>query len=241
VAVDRCLIAHPEIQRQPVTGERWPGAASVEVVASSGGDVSVLTRTSATGPAVPHDGPRQVREWAMGRQWTVDADAFWQVHPDAPDTLAETVVELLAPDSRERAWDLYAGAGLFAAALAPLVDRVTAVESDRRGVAAARRSLAGLGNVRVVAADVRRALADPRWRAIDLVVLDPPRSGAGREIVTAIASRRPRAVAYVSCDPAAFARDVATFAGLGYRLTTLRAFDAFPMTHHVECVGLLER
>jgi tRNA/tmRNA/rRNA uracil-C5-methylase (TrmA/RlmC/RlmD family) len=115
-----------------------------------------------------------VRERAVGREWQVDPKAFWQVHPEAPDTLAATVVDLLRPEPRERAWDLYAGAGLFTAALAPLVHRITAVESDRRGVAAALRSLADLDNVRVVAGDVRRVLANPRWRGVDLVVLDPP-------------------------------------------------------------------
>jgi tRNA/tmRNA/rRNA uracil-C5-methylase (TrmA/RlmC/RlmD family) len=238
IPVDRCLIAHPAVQEQPVTARRWPGVAAVEVVGSSGGDVVILTARSRGGPARVHDGPRRIRERAIGREWSLDPDAFWQVHPAAPDILAGTVLDLLRPEPHERAWDLYAGAGLFAAALAPVVNRVTAVESDRAGVSAARRALAGLPTVRVVAADVRVALANPRWRAIDLVVLDPPRSGAGREVVQAIAARAPRAVAYVACDPAAFARDVATFTGLGYDLRVVRAFDAFPNTHHVECVGL---
>ena len=73
----------------------------------------------------------------------------------------------------------------------------------------------------------------------DLVVLDPPREGARAEVVRAVVDRTPRAVAYVACDPAALARDVATFAEHGYRLSALRAFDLFPMTHHVECVALL--
>ena len=75
---------------------------------------------------------------------------------------------------------------------------------------------------------------------MDLVVLDPPRKGAGRDVVTRVAALRPRAVAYVACEPSALARDLATFAGLGYRLAALRAFDLFPMTAHVECVALLE-
>ncbi len=74
---------------------------------------------------------------------------------------------------------------------------------------------------------------------VDLVVLDPPRAGAKRRVVEAVAARRPRAVAYVACDPAALARDVAIFAEHGYELTGLRALDLFPMTHHVECVALL--
>jgi tRNA/tmRNA/rRNA uracil-C5-methylase (TrmA/RlmC/RlmD family) len=73
----------------------------------------------------------------------------------------------------------------------------------------------------------------------DLVVLDPPRTGARREVVAAVAGLAPRAVAYVACDPAALARDVAFFADHGYELRSLRAFDLFPMTHHVECVALL--
>jgi tRNA/tmRNA/rRNA uracil-C5-methylase (TrmA/RlmC/RlmD family) len=88
---------------------------------------------------------------------------------------------------------------------------------------------------------VARAIDNPRWGSVDLVVLDPPRAGAGRAVVSAIAARSPRAVAYVACDPAAFARDVRTFGELGYRLAAVRAFDAFPMTHHFETIGLLTR
>jgi tRNA/tmRNA/rRNA uracil-C5-methylase (TrmA/RlmC/RlmD family) len=73
----------------------------------------------------------------------------------------------------------------------------------------------------------------------DVVVLDPPRVGAKREVVEAVVALDPRAVAYVACDPGALARDVAIFAEHGYRLASLRAFDIFPMTHHVECVALL--
>jgi tRNA/tmRNA/rRNA uracil-C5-methylase (TrmA/RlmC/RlmD family) len=240
IPVDGCPIAGPGTL--DVLAERWsPGLASVEVVASGSGDVTVLTRRSRTGAARVVRGPARVREAVGGRSWSLDADAFWQVHPAAPETLVGAVLEMLEPRAGERAWDLYAGAGLFAAALAPLVDRVTAVESDPRGVAAARRSLADLPNVHLVQADVRRELAGPGLRWVDVVVLDPPRSGAGREVVEGIARRGPRAVAYVACDPAAFARDVATFADHGYELTAVRAFDAFPMTHHVECVGLLAR
>jgi tRNA/tmRNA/rRNA uracil-C5-methylase (TrmA/RlmC/RlmD family) len=116
---------------------------------------------------------------------------------------------------------------------------VTIVESDPLGVTAARRNLADLPQVRVAPGDVATVLANPRWRTVDIVVLDPPRAGAGRDVVAAIVARNPRAVAYVACDPAAFARDVATFRERGWRLEALRGFDAFPMTHHVELVGLL--
>ncbi len=241
VAVERCPIAHPAIQDAPVAASSWPPDSTVEVVASSGGDLSV--HAGRRGLRLV-SGPRLVRERAADREWTVAATGFWQVHPAAPDALVSCVLDFLQPRPGERAWDLYGGAGLFASALAGRVGptgRVTIVESDRRGVTAARRNLADLPQVRVVAGDVASVLANPRWRAVDLVVLDPPRSGVGREVIGLVVARRPRAVAYVSCDPAAFGRDVATFRERGWRLTRLRAFDAFPMTHHVECVGLLVR
>jgi tRNA/tmRNA/rRNA uracil-C5-methylase (TrmA/RlmC/RlmD family) len=185
------------------------------------------------------DGPAEVRERALGRDWRLPAEAFWQVHPAAADTLAGAVLDLLEPRPGERAWDLYGGAGLFAAALAGRVGpggAVTLVESDRAALAGAQASLGDLPWVRRVAATVQRFRPGDRP---DLVVLDPPRSGAGTRVSRMIADSGARAVAYVACDPAAFARDVATFRERGWRLAQVRAFDAFPMTHHVECVGLL--
>ncbi|MDM4718090.1 TRAM domain-containing protein [Micromonospora sp. WMMA1363] len=244
VPIDRCLIAHPAIQELPVlssSGARWPDAEAVETVASTGGDVAVTAL--ADGVPRPVSGPAQVRERAAGRRWTLPASSFWQVHPAAADTLVDAVLEQLAPRSGETAWDLYGGAGLFAAALAGRVGttgQVTLVESAAAGVAAARANLRDLSQVgivpgRVEAVLARRLVSGP----VDLVVLDPPRSGAGARVVRAVAGAGPRAVAYVACDPAAFARDVRTFGGLGWRLAELRGFDLFPMTQHVELVGLL--
>ncbi len=245
VPVDRCLIAHPSIQALPVTGKEWPADDRVTAVASSAGDVTVLGSTSGM-----VSGPATVRERAVGRDWRLPAETFWQVHPAAPDTLVEAVLDLLRPEPGERAWDLYGGAGLFSAALAGAGATVTLVESDRTAVAAARANLADLATVHIVRSTVERFAANAAlaWRSRpraapdgepDLVVLDPPRAGAGAAVVRTVVAARPRAVAYVACDPAAFARDVATFRAAGWRLARLRAFDAFPMTHHVECVGLL--
>ncbi|SBT68005.1 23S rRNA m(5)U-1939 methyltransferase [Micromonospora sediminicola] len=242
VPIDRCLIAHPAIQELPVlppTGARWPHADAVETVASTGGDVAVVAYAEGVATAV--SGPERVRETAAGRSFTLPASGFWQVHPAAADALVGAVLDLLDPRPGESAWDLYGGAGLFAAALAGRVDgaRVTVVESAPDGVAAARTNLADLPAVEVVAARVETALARRRITGpVDLVVLDPPRSGAGAPVVRGVVAAGPRAVAYVACDPAAFARDVRTFAEAGWRLAALRGFDLFPMTQHVELVGL---
>jgi tRNA/tmRNA/rRNA uracil-C5-methylase (TrmA/RlmC/RlmD family) len=236
VPVQRCRIAHPALQELDVLRRRWPGENAVEVVASTGGDVSVVNGSGEVG-----SGPAEVVELAAGRRWRVPAGGFWQVHPAAADALVAAVLDLLEPARGERAWDLYGGSGLFGAALAGRTGApVTVVESDPAGVAAARTNLADLSGVEVVQARVEAALSRRRIAGpVDLIVLDPPRAGAGAKVVQAIAEAGPRAVAYVACDPASLARDVATFGKLGWRLAELRAFDCFPMTQHVECVALL--
>lgn len=235
VAIGRCAIAHPAIQALDVLERRWPDTDLIDVVKPS------------TGPAQRVESPPQrIVERAAGHDFAISAGGFWQVHPAAADTLVEAVLALLAPAPGEHAWDLYGGAGLFAAALADRVGvtgAVTMVESARDGVEAARGNLAGLP-VRIVSATVEKALhADRRPKERlprpDVVVLDPPRTGAGAAVVRGIAAARPRAVVYVACDPAAFARDVRTFRDQGWELRSLRAFDCFPQTHHVECVALL--
>lgn len=263
--VDDCLIASPRVRELGVPAASWPGTSAVEVVASAAGeDRLVLVTPDRQGrrPRVPRlDAGTSVAltgsgglERLRGRTWvaeTVDlpggprtfrvtGSGFWQVHPGAPAALAGAVHEALAPRPRERAVDLYAGAGLFAVALAQAVGadgEVLAVEGDARAAADARRNVHDLPQVTVRHARVGPDLGGAT--SADVVVLDPPRTGARRPVVDAVARLRPRAVAYVACDPASLARDVAYFAAAGYRLAGLRAFDLFPQTHHVECVAHL--
>ena len=179
-----------------------------------------------------------VTEQVLGRAFSVAGDGFWQVHPEAPRILVETVLRLLKPQPGEAALDLYAGVGLFTAFLAEAVGpqgRVTSVEGDGMASRLARQNLAEFPQVRVVRGPVETSVRGPA----DLVVLDPPRTGAKRKVMDAVTQLRPRAIAYVACDPAALARDVAYAADAGYELADLKAFDLFPMTHHVECVALL--
>jgi len=236
VLVDECPIAHPGLPE--VTSNEWPQAVGVESLVSATGEQLrlVTTRDGSTFA----DGPELLHERAAGRDWQVTGSGFWQVHPAAADTLVGAVLEALEVRPGERALDLYAGVGLFSAALAAAVGptgHVLAVESDTTAAEDAAANLADLPQVSVVAERVDRAVPDAA--GADLVVLDPPRTGARRDVVAAIADLAPRAVAYVACDPAALARDVAFFAEHGYTLETLRAFDLFPMTHHVECVAVL--
>ena len=265
IPVESCPIAVPAVNEVGVTALPWPGVAAVEVVASSDGDRAVVVTPQegagrATPPALPDgvavldaggrpparpvQGHARVREHAADRTWLVHADGFWQVHPAAAQTLVDAVRDALAPQPGESLLDLYSGAGLFAGALAPLVGpdgTVVTIESGRSAVGDARRNLRDLPQVRIEQGRVEVVLRRLGLGSVDLVVLDPTRSGAGTAVVREVAALRPRAVAYVACDPAALGRDVRTFGELDYRLAALRAFDAFPMTHHVECVATLVR
>ena len=177
-----------------------------------------------------------------GRRFAVADGGFWQVHPGAPEALVDAVLTALAPQPGERALDLYAGVGLFSRFLLDAVGptgAVAAVEGDRTASELSARNCPGATAHAGDVADVLVGGLPPAWDSADLVVLDPPRVGAKRTVVEQVAARAPRAIAYVACDPAALARDVAIFAEHGYQLAGLRAFDLFPMTHHVECVALL--
>jgi tRNA/tmRNA/rRNA uracil-C5-methylase (TrmA/RlmC/RlmD family) len=207
-----------------------------------------------------------VREEVAGRLWQVSGSGFWQVHPGAAQMLADAVLAALEPKPGDIAVDLYCGVGLFAGVLAERVGRdglVLGVESDGQAVRDARFNLKDLPQVSIEGGRVEEVLGEiefgrreqpgakrrktsgrateTRVRRADLVVLDPPRAGAGREVVDKIATLAGRKIAYVSCDPATLARDLAYFGERGWTLEDLRAFDAFPMTHHVECLATLVR
>lgn len=220
-----CLIAAP-LDYSEATEVAEPGA---EVIAAIGSEsVTVF------GPRLGI-GDDPVREDVLGREFRVAADGFWQVHREAPATLTTAVLEALEPRPGETALDLYCGVGLFAGALVDAGCRVLGIEAGRDAVAQARRNVP---EARFVASPLERALRDLPAQA-DVVVLDPPRKGAGEKVVRAVAATRPRAIAYVACDPSALARDLAYFAEEGYEATSIRGFDLFPMTQHIECVAKL--
>ena len=225
---------------------------------------TVLRRAGPLNPLNPSNrgltpvrGRGYLTQHAAGRDWRVSAGAFWQVHPAAADALAEAVTTALEPRPGDVALDLYGGAGLFAGVLAPAVGprgTVAGVEADAAAVRDARHNLRPWPWARVHKGDVAAVLRRGRSTAkpgaggaalppATLVVADPPRSGLAREVIEYLGATRHGAArfAYVSCDPATLARDIGLLMAHGWVLAGLRAFDAFPMTHHVECVATLLR
>jgi tRNA/tmRNA/rRNA uracil-C5-methylase (TrmA/RlmC/RlmD family) len=253
IPVDRCVIAHPDIP--PVLSHTWD-ADSVESIVSSTGERVLVTDASisdevegAVDGVVAVDGTTRggrgaLTERVHDKDFRVSGSGFWQVHPAAASTLVDAVLAGAMAQEGEVVADLYAGVGLFTAFLADEVGEtgtVVSVESDQQAAKDARRNLHGSPQVKLVGATVERALREGLVGVhADVVVLDPPRTGA-KKVVPAIVELSPRRVVYVACDPAALARDLATFETLGYTLDSLRAFALFPMTHHVECVAVLVR
>ena len=262
--IDHCLIAAPEVSELGVESRQWPQIASVEAIAATGShdrQVILTPRPGGRLPIVELDRPVSVqrigerdqavhrvhgrpfvRERAIGRTWRVGDGGFWQVHPKAADLLVEAVMQGLMPRKGDMALDLYCGVGLFAGALGERVGErgaVLGIESSRRAVEDAQHNLQDLDRVRIERGKVEQVLPRTGISEVDLVVLDPPRAGAGHATVRHLATLGARRIAYVACDPAALARDLAWFAEEGYHPVTLRAFDLFPFTHHVECVAIL--
>lgn len=252
VPVEECLIAHPDLP--DVLGQRWDTGPVEGVVASTGESLVVTDASVPRGLAdgvvgtdgqVRH-GRRAVHEEVRDRRFRVTGSGFWQVHPASATTLVDAV--LAGADLRpgDHAADLYAGVGLFTAFLAQDVGpegRVASVESDPGGSRDARRNLHDLAQVQLIDRTTERSLRDGSLVGsldgrVDVVVLDPPRTGAKRAIAD-IVELRPRRIVYVACDPAALARDLVAPLAAGYKLVSLRGFALFPMTHHVECVAVL--
>ncbi len=245
-------LAVPGLDVPTILARRWTPGARLTAVSPVGGDAPLLLLDGLPftdrGPDRRPTARRSVREVAGigGRtyRWRVAGDGFWQVHRSAPTVLAQAVVDAVGDRPGATVVDLYSGAGLFTLPLADAVGpggRVVAVEGDAHAVRDARRNVHDHPQVALHLGPVASVLAGGVVPRADVVVLDPPRVGAGRAVVDAVAALTPERVVYVACDPAALARDLGYLAGHGYHLTALRALDLFPMTHHVECVAVVDR
>ena len=224
----------------------WPPGAQLHVAVDDDGDRHVVQsgpRTGRKSTTQVVDGNYEAVQRVGERIWRVPVTAFWQAHRDAARIYSDLVADWAQLDAGMTAWDLYGGAGIFAAVLAEAVGergRVVTVDTSRGASRSAREALADLGWVSVVTDSVRRALGQQAERA-DVAVLDPPRSGAGRDVIDLLAAAEVPRVVHIGCEAASFARDVGLYLAHGYTVEDLRVFDSFPLTHHVECVAVFTR
>jgi tRNA/tmRNA/rRNA uracil-C5-methylase (TrmA/RlmC/RlmD family) len=241
--VTDCIICVEGMNFSEIASRDLKGDVRVEISASNTGERAIaLAPTRGEEKARLTEGPAVLHENVLGRALEVSQESFWQSHKKAPEVLTQAVLEFAQLKAGEHVLDLYGGVGLFTAAIIDSVGstgHVDLIEGSKVATADAARNFAAHSNITIATGDVAQLL--PRITAADVVVLDPPRDGAGKEAVAHIARLAPRAIVYVACDPAALARDTAYLADHSYSLAKVRAFDLFPMTHHIECVALYER
>ncbi|MET3947814.1 tRNA/tmRNA/rRNA uracil-C5-methylase (TrmA/RlmC/RlmD family) [Arthrobacter sp. UYCu512] len=235
--------SRPLVLLVPAAGTRAKRLSAV--LAQLPDDVSVASFDPVKGEVLRLRGRTYVQETASGHDYRVTGDGFWQIHREAPAALVGAVTGFLHNggflEPGAVVADLYAGVGLFTAPLADAVGAtgsVLSVEGAPGTSRDARKNLHDAPQVEIVQGRVERVLRE-KARNFDAILLDPPRAGAGKAVVNQLIGAGPRAVAYVSCDPASFARDVGYFQQSGWELAGLRAFDLYPHTHHMETVALL--
>lgn len=247
IPVTDAPLATPAVQAAIPFAERFTGLGTLDVLAPTVGEPRLV---------IGEQKPSVIREVVGGREFQLDDTGFWQVHREAPAALSAAVqaaIDEALFDPRARNLDLYGGVGLLAAAVAERFGTntsITSVEADERATDHAAENLAEW-----VGASAETGRVDRWLRALDAgasasdrerlraatVVLDPPRSGAGLEVMEVLGRLAPAQLVYVACDPVALARDAALAAQHGYRLAGIRAFDLFPHTHHLEAVATFVR
>ena len=194
----------------------------------------------ADGETVVLMGNSHLEEQVAGRSFRISANSFFQVNTAGAEALVAVVHDALAPKSSDSLLDLYCGVGLFGLSLADRVGRVLGVESDPSAAADFRHNAQGLDQVELIEGKAQAVLSQIQ-EPVDLVLLDPPRSGAGQKVIDQLVLLEPRRIVYVSCDPATLARDARRLTESGFVLREVQPVDLFPQTYHVESVALFVR
>jgi len=233
VVFDRCPVLTPAVD----AGAHSCSGAATDAWIQEGahGSVGISQGGSNSGSKVVHE----VRD----RSWRIDPQSFWQAHVGMAEALVDVVLGFVGEVHGQTWWDLYAGSGLFSAFLAQKTGAsgtIHAVEESPLSIREGRRALHDLPQIRLHNESTERWLRGHEG-GVDGVVLDPPRTGAGSEVIRLIALAAPARIIYVACDPVALGRDSGLLSRSGYELSGLRALDGFPMTHHVECVAFFTR
>ena len=240
-------LAHSDIQAMAAHTNSWPGEKGLHLGRSS---------TAGQWLMLEGDKPAPVTEQVGNHTFHLNTDVFWQVHESAAGVLSQAAINAVDWDYWDEGaanHDLYGGVGLFAVTLADrggAGSHIVTVESHESASGFAVSNLAGFDNAAIVTSDVMGYLraqvkgmgaATAGRLARATILLDPPRSGAGKGVIDSLVALRPHQLVYVACDPVAFARDQKLLAAAGYRLASLEAFDLFPHTHHIEMVAGFRR
>jgi tRNA/tmRNA/rRNA uracil-C5-methylase (TrmA/RlmC/RlmD family) len=249
IPISGCPVLIPEIDFDTIARESITPNSRIEVALSTQGErtISVApnrnSRLEKNPPAQIVEGKSalhyEVSTSSHALKFQVSQGSFWQSNINAPATLVSAVKDFVQIREGDHIIDLYGGVGLFAKALIQdigLTGRIDLVEASTTATRDAQQNFRDYGNVNVHRGDVARVIS--QFESADVVLLDPPRTGAGQAVLAAIADMAPRSIIYIACDPAALARDTGYLRESGYHLQSIRAFDLFPMTHHIESIAL---
>ena len=232
MAIDDCAVLHPALGYTAIAAQSWEPGARIQVSTSTDGSTRLVSGDLTQG--------EKIQSYEVnGKSYKVSPDSFWQSNVNAPKVLVECVSEFAEVRTGDHVLDLYGGVGLFALQLHEAIGaggRIDLVEGSKSATADAAVNFSGAQNVKIHTGDVEKIL--PRFSRADVVILDPPRDGVKKNVISSLVACTPRAIVYVACDPAALARDSALLRDANYTLVKIRAFDLFPMTHHIECVAL---
>lgn len=235
IPISQCLTCVPELQLSEVTARTWQPNTKLEISANKAGNLIIANSEVI-------EGANELVEVVGDKSFQVSHSSFWQSHKLAPTILTSAVMQYAELQSGDQVLDLYGGVGLFTAAALSAVGqtgRVDLVEASSSAIGDAKVNFQNIPNVNIYLGDVAKIM--PRIGSADVVILDPPRDGAGQLVLQQISGLSPTRIVYVACDPAALARDTAFARELGWQLSKVRAFDLFPMTHHIEMVALFTR
>jgi tRNA/tmRNA/rRNA uracil-C5-methylase (TrmA/RlmC/RlmD family) len=232
IPIKNCQVLHSSVGYEAIAARSWEPGIRIEVSAASSKVPRLIAGDTVEGDLI------QIYSVAQ-KEYQVSAGSFWQSNIRAPQVLVDAVGSFADVKSGDHLIDLYGGVGLFGLALLDLLGpdgRIDHVEGSKSAIADAHVNYGEAKNVHFHTGDVEKIL--PRFSSADVVILDPPREGAKKAVIESLVACSPRAIVYVACDPAALARDTALLRDANYTLIQLRAFDLFPMTHHIECVAL---
>ncbi|WP_438319083.1 23S rRNA (uracil(1939)-C(5))-methyltransferase RlmD [Sporosarcina sp. FA9] len=178
-----------------------------------------------------------------GYRYRLWFDTFFQTNPVQAEKLVELALEMGQPKADEKVIDLFCGVGTFSLPFAARVKELAGIEIVESSIESAKRNAVDndLHNTTFLAKDARLGLAEihESFGFADLLLIDPPRFGAGGKVMRRIGRSQPKRIVYVSCKPDTFAVDIAELQQFGYSLQKVQPVDLFPQTVHVECVALL--
>jgi tRNA/tmRNA/rRNA uracil-C5-methylase (TrmA/RlmC/RlmD family) len=232
IEIDKCLISVEKINKSQVFNQHWDGEDRLSISVSSENELNI----SRSGKTI--SGSDELKEVVEKNTYIISPKSFWQSHKNAPRLLLHQVIKYADIKLGDIVCDLYGGAGLFTAPIAELAGEkgeTHLIERDNDCIKDAKKMFQNKKNIIIHHGRVEQKLG--KIKNIDIIILDPPRNGAGKQVIHQIIDKKPKSIVYVSCDPVSLARDTKILLDNNYSLNNLIGLDLFPMTHHIECVA----